>query len=373
MKSRILILTCATCAIVLSQPNGQRTPDLATLKRIAQELIKDQKEVPAPPPASLAGKAAPVFTEIPEQVGEKLSVAAQKAVATAEPWKNDVQTPAAGKDGRVLYTFGEGLATVVCAPLRLCVLELQPGEVVLGEPHIGDSVRWSVSPAVSGTGSSVVNLVVIKPKEVNLDTNLMVPTNRRNYYLRLVSRPIDYVPLVAFTYPDDEAARWKQAAAVQERTKQEFEASNLAPIESVANLNFDYTITGGTEFLRPLRVVDDGHKTFIQMPAGTAVREAPVLVVAGLDSTAEMVNYRVKGNMYIVDRLFDHGALLLGAGKKQVRVDIVRAGMKPPTNATNRFGLKPKPDAIGDAYWRLRRPPPQEATVNNSANDSPKQ
>jgi type IV secretory pathway VirB9-like protein len=37
-----------------------------------------------------------------------------------------------------------------------------------------------------------------------------------------------------------------------------------------------------------------------------------------------MVNYRVKDNIYIVDRLFDRAALLLGVGKHQTKVEIVR-------------------------------------------------
>jgi len=71
--------------------------------------------------------------------------------------------------------------------------------------------------------------------------------------------------------------------------------------------------------------VDDGRKTFIQMPASAAARETPVLVVLGAERKPEMVNYRVKRDLYIVDRLFERGALLLGVGKKQRRADIVRA------------------------------------------------
>jgi type IV secretory pathway VirB9-like protein len=48
-----------------------------------------------------------------------------------------------------------------------------------------------------------------------------------------------------------------------------------------------------------------------------------VLVVRG-PRGSEMVNYRVKDNMYIVDRLFDRAALLLGSGKHQVKVELIR-------------------------------------------------
>ena len=65
----------------------------------------------------------------------------------SEKWRTENNAPAAGPDGRVLYSFGAGLPTVVCAPLRVCIIELQAGEKIVGEPQIGDSVRWNISPA----------------------------------------------------------------------------------------------------------------------------------------------------------------------------------------------------------------------------------
>ncbi len=331
-------------------------PDVYLFDAIAAELRKETTSVEqaAPPPvdpkAAMVAKAAKALENTPQSPQYAIPPNAKAALAKADVWKDEAVVPAAGKDGRVIYTFGSGLATVVCAPLRLCVLELQPGEQVVGEPHIGDSVRWSVSPAVSGAGNAVTNMVVIKPKEAGLDTNLVIPTNRRAYYVRLLSRQQEYLPLVAFSYPDDDLAKWKKAVEAQERTREEFEASQLTPVDSLNNLHFDYQIMGGTQYLRPVRVVDDGKKTYIQMPEGAASREAPILVVSGLDSTAEMVNYRVKGTMYIVDRLFEHGALLLGSGKKQERVDIVRGGVKAA-----RIGKKGDP--IEEAFLRVKRTP----------------
>jgi len=53
-------------------------------------------------------------------------------------------------------------------------------------------------------------------------------------------------------------------------------------------------------------------------------REIPALVIIGRDGKQEMVNYRVKDEMYIVDRLFDRAELILGSGKKVRRVEINR-------------------------------------------------
>ena len=97
---------------------------------------------------------------------------------------------------------------------------------------------------------------------------------------------------------------------------------------AVEKMNFDYKVRGGNEHIRPLRVFDDGAKTFIQMPTEIQHREAPVLVVIGTDGKGEMTNYRVKQHTYVVDRLFDRADLVLGVGKKAQKVEITRGQPK---------------------------------------------
>lgn len=92
------------------------------------------------------------------------------------------------------------------------------------------------------------------------------------------------------------------------------------PLEA---LRFGYRISGDSPAWRPLRAFDDGRQTFIEFPAGIAQDEAPSLFVTGPDGAAELVNYRVAGRFYIVDRLFTAAELRLG-GKKQHIVRIAR-------------------------------------------------
>jgi P-type conjugative transfer protein TrbG len=99
--------------------------------------------------------------------------------------------PAVGADGRVRYSSGAGLPTVVCAPLRVCTIELQCGEKLVGEPHIGDSVRWILSPAMLGTGDLATAANCFQAAAPRLDTDLLITTDRRAYYLRLLSKPDD--------------------------------------------------------------------------------------------------------------------------------------------------------------------------------------
>jgi P-type conjugative transfer protein TrbG len=252
---------------------------------------------------------------------------AVEAVRVSTQWQGEKNAPAAGPDGRVMYSFGAGLPTVVCAPLRVCMIELQAGEHILGEPQIGDSVRWNISPAMYGTGEQTTPVIVLKPQTPGLDTNLLVTTDRRAYYLRLISKADDYVARVAFAYPDDDTSqKWqKQAAAQRAIANQEQRAADLPPAMITAEkMNFSYRVSGGDEHLRPLRVFDDGTRTYIQMPIEIQNREAPVLLVVGSDGKGELTNYRVKDQTYIVDRLFDRANLVLGSGKKAQKVEITR-------------------------------------------------
>ncbi len=256
-----------------------------------------------------------------------LTATALEAVRVSERWRAEKNPPAAGSDGRVLYSFGAGLPTVVCAPLRVCMIELQAGEKIVGEPQIGDSVRWNISPALYGTGDQATSVIVLKPQTPGLDTNLLVTTDRRAYYFRLISKAEDYVARIAFAYPDDDNSRkWQQQMAEQKAVaKQEKHAIDSTPAAiAVEKINFGYVIKGGNEHIRPIRVFDDGAKTYIKMPAEIQHREAPVLVVLGADGKGEMTNYRVREQTYIVDRLFDRANLVLGAGKKAQKVEISR-------------------------------------------------
>ena len=68
---------------------------------------------------------------------------------------------------------------------------------------------------------------------------------------------------------------------------------------------------------------DDGTKVYIQFPSGLKQGEAPPLFVIGGDGKPALVNYRVKGTTYIVDRLFAAAELRHGTAPQQV-VRIVR-------------------------------------------------
>lgn len=314
----------------LSEPSLLQKYDFGDQLRVLEDpTAMDPQRPSAPPPSnSTPGPTATVATNVPKDYQPRTDVplnpTALEAVRVSETWRTQQNQPASGRDGRVLYAYGAGLPVVVCAPLRVCTVELQPGEKMTGEPQIGDSVRWNVSPAVYGKGEDTTSLIVLKPQEPGLDTNLLITTDRRAYYLRLVSKPQEYVARVAFSYPEEENSRKWQEHLIAQAQEQKADAQIAPAIVTADKLNFNYKVTGGNEEIRPVRVFDDGAKTYIQMRPEMLNREAPALLVLGSDGKGEMTNYRVQQQTYIVDRLFNRARLILGAGKKTQKVEITR-------------------------------------------------
>jgi type IV secretion system protein VirB9 len=259
----------------------------------------------------------------------KLTPQEREALALAKKWKAGVSgqgiKPVPGPDGAIRFLFGAVQPSIVCAVLQVCDVELQAGEQV-NSLHLGDTARWTVEPAITGTGNLAVQHLIIKPMDTGLETSLIVTTDRRTYHLRLRSHRTEFMPRVTFTYPDEAMAKWegirKQEQAAHER--QVLPGTG----EYLGNLDFDYRIEGQAAGWKPVRVYNDGVKTIIQMPAALNQNEAPILLVVRKDGSlfteeeSVQVNYRLQNDRYIVDSLFDKAILVAGVGGSQERVTI---------------------------------------------------
>ncbi|MBV7306577.1 P-type conjugative transfer protein TrbG, partial [Xanthomonas vasicola pv. vasculorum] len=215
------------------------------------------------------------------------------AVAIGKKWQEgqDVK-PFQGADGSINWPFLPGKQyPVMCAVLQVCDVALQPGENVNGL-NVGDP-RYTVEPAVTGSGSSQVIHLILKPLDVGLDTTLVLTTDRRTYHFRLRSSRTQLMPFVSFTYPETAMAKWDAIKARETQVRQE----NTIPQtgEYLGNLNFNYSVDGSARW-KPVRVYNDGRKTIIEMPSTMQQSAAPALLVVrkdgGLftDAETQMVN-----------------------------------------------------------------------------------
>ncbi|MDQ8757486.1 P-type conjugative transfer protein TrbG [Sphingosinicella sp. LHD-64] len=258
---------------------------------------------PSNPPAELASPAA--------------RVAAANRAALREPslagYLNAVQ----------VYPYSAGaLYRVYAAPERLTDIALQAGETLIAVAA-GDTVRWTVGDTSSGSGEGRRTHVLVKPFAAGLRTNLVITTDRRAYHLQLESSAAAAMTAIAWSYPEDALLAVARDHA----------AASAAPVGSgiaVEQLNFAYRISGDRPGWRPLRAFDDGRQTYVEFPASIAMGEVPPFFVIGAEGEAQLVNYRMAGRYYVVDRVFSVAELRLGTRRQQIvrieRRDRPRAG-----------------------------------------------
>jgi type IV secretion system protein VirB9 len=154
--------------------------------------------------------------------------------------------------------------------------------------------------------------VLVKPFSAGLATNLVITTDRRSYHIALTSVSRTAMAALSWTYPQETLIALKRAAAEAQAVQA------VAGGIEVDQLHFDYAVSGDKPTWRPLRVFDDGRQTFIEFPATLAVGEAPPIFLLDREGEAQLVNYRLKGRFYVVDRIFDVAELRLGTKHQQI-------------------------------------------------------
>lgn len=215
------------------------------------------------------------------------------------------------------YTFMPGgIYQVYAAPENVTDLVLEPGEEIMGEPAAGDTLRWRLGVGASAVAGVPQTHVFIKPTRAGLSTNLTLNTNRRTYFMRLESLETTSMVAVQWSYP---------AADAPIPTSASPNATSGVVGADVSGLRFDYAIevVDGEPTWKPEAVFDDGKKTYIRFPRAMLHGESPALFVIERGEP-QLVNYRVKQNLYVVDRLFREAELRLG----QQEQDVVRIRKK---------------------------------------------
>ncbi len=323
---RVTAPSLALAAPILLGACATQYPDIALdaapmrpAKVVSFDDMKPVKEfVETPTPYPLPGQLKPV--ETPTALGLDLKpferIDAANSLATIEPdadrFVNAVQ----------IYPFMEGaLYRLYAAPEQVTDIALEPGER-LNSVSAGDTVRWVIGDTASGASNAERTHILVKPIAPGLSTNLVIATNKRAYHLEMRSFRETYMAAISWTYPQPELSkRREENARVAEKA-----ASVVETGVDPKDLQFRYEIEGDKPHWRPVRAFDDGRQVFIQFPEAIAQGEAPPLFVLSRDGKPELVNYRMRGTYYVVDRLFAAAELRLGE-KRQAIVRIRRTDL----------------------------------------------
>ena len=269
------------------------------------------------------------------------------------------------KAGLVTFAYGSGIPTVVCALLELTDLAFEKGENILSV-QLGDSVRWNIESAISGSANDSVEHLIVKPLEAGLKTSMLITTDRRTYYIRLKSTEADFMPAVVFSYPnslklpskkhygDDSYLQYTSNYESNEDHNDYSETnSSLKNYSSVQNVsyegnsrpalnvaatyndstqrrNYNYSVDGDSKII-PQNVYDDGKRTFIVMNNPINSSYLPVLqeissesfLFFGEDKT-NTINFTYFDNTFVVDGIYSHLRLISKNGEEKQSADVVR-------------------------------------------------
>lgn len=293
--SLVVLSACAT----KKEPPPQITYDQESFKEAV--AIKEEAILP---------DTEPTKPQFPKAKDDQRPPVARVEAAN----RTALQEPVAHRyiNAAQIYEYTDGaIYRLYTAPEQVSDIALQPGET-LSAVSAGDTVQWAIGDSVSGEGANRRVHILVKPHASKLKTNLVIITNRRSYHLQLDSLERTAMAMVSWTYPQDELAEAHRKA--QEAT---WAKEAQAEID-IAAAKFRYGISGDTPPWRPVRAFDNGSKVYIEFPNRIDQGEAPPLFVVGHDGSSELVNYRMRGHYYIVDRLFGAAELRHGQAPQQV-------------------------------------------------------
>lgn len=242
------------------------------------------------------------------------AVAAQQPKRLAEVVDEVAKPVAAPKENRIVtYNYSpDVIFRLLTLPGLHTLIQLDEGEGLTEEPVLGDTMQWRVSGGPRN--------LYVKPLRYKLQTSLTLVTNKRSYQFQLVAGrdgESDVYQKVSFLYPErDQEIKLRkeiEAGAVDaERTR--LADQIIAPSIDPTSLDFGYKIEGNAPF-RPNTVYTNGKFTFLVMPN---VQDSPAVFLMDEEGNPSLINWQVKGQMLVVERMAQR--LLLKLGKAEVRI-----------------------------------------------------
>jgi type IV secretion system protein VirB9 len=199
------------------------------------------------------------------------------------------------------------------APYQTTNIELAPGEKIVNAPYAGDTVNFVCGTSYFIEEGKERQQVLIKGVFAGKITTLNIPTDQRNYMFRVITLPRTFMPLVSFNYPLEMAENLKAAADAQ--------AKEIPVSAQITDLDFGYSIIPHSihaPHWEPSIVFNDGKKTYINFASAARASYAPVLFDISEKDKRLLVNYRVKGTYFIVDRVLYRFELVLDVNEGNI-------------------------------------------------------
>ena len=234
--------------------------------------------------------------------------------AAQESTKSAMQTPSKWTDGTMYYDFDPDFTyEIYCQPYRVTDIQLEPGEQVIEMPFLSESKVWEIGAGVSRVGGIDTQHFFLKPAYSGLQTSFIIITDKRVYHLMLKSFKDTYMTQVKWEYPNTMPFTLFSDSLGKVGTM-----SKQTNFVDPAFLSFDYKMSYSLfkkPYWLPLRVYDDGKKTYIVMDQTVLHMTTPVL----FNKRNELINYSVNKNLIVINELIEKVTLRVGKEKVTIK------------------------------------------------------
>jgi len=235
----------------------------------------------------------------------KLSDTDIQVLKKSKNWLTSKHDTQISDDGTVRFKYGKSMPTVFCKPNNATSIELEAGEVIQ-VPKSGDSERWYLDIVThKNNQGSNSTYILIKPSVPNLETNLLIYTNRRIYTIRLISSDFLWTPFVAFDYQKQQDKTINKKISIHVRNK------------SSTKTNTRYNIYVDSKW-KPASIYNKYGKTYIRA-SKSSIFSSKLFIIN--KNKNQPISYQYK-NGYIVVNAIIQNAILIQDGffKKIIKI-----------------------------------------------------
>lgn len=156
----------------------------------------------------------------------------------------------------------------------------------------GDTAGWSISK----TNVDGVEHLLIKPVVETGTTNFFIATDKHTYQV-IVNSSNWYNPMVKWVYGQETITE-----NLLEKKKNERVITGNVNVSNITDMDFNYVASGNGN--KPELIFSDGEKTYLKFKS-IKNKQVPIFVRAKNSKEMSLVNYTVKDNYYIIDKVFD--------------------------------------------------------------------
>ena len=238
--------------------------------------------------------------------------------AAKKSTEDSIQVPEKFTNGTMYYDFDNDFTyEIYCQPYRVTDLMLEPGEQVIEMPFLSEEKVWEIGAGVSRNGNIDTQHFFLKPAYSGLISSFIIITDKRVYHILLKSFKDCFMTQVKWNYPNTMPFTLKTEAMNERMNKMNRLTKETVGVDP-RYLSFDYKMTYSPfkkPYWLPVRIYDDGAKTYIVMNETVLHMTSPIL----FNQKNERINYSVDKTLIIIPELVEKVTMRVGKERVTIR------------------------------------------------------